>query len=142
VTPVTGHDEYVVDGWNGVVVHWDDVRGTARALDLLARDRSYLHLLRTNALATAHGWPSARQSAGMMALALKRIQREPSPDPTGSAERLAADARVAMEIHAASMRDYERLRARIGRIENALSRGPVLRSARKVVRRMLVGGSG
>jgi O-antigen biosynthesis protein len=142
VTPVTGHDEYVVDGWNGVVVHWDDVRGTARALDLLARDRSYLHLLRTNALATAHGWPSARQSACMMALALERIRREPSPDPTGSAERLAADARVGMEIHAATMRDYERLRARIGRIENALSRGPVLRRARKVVRRMLVGGSG
>jgi glycosyltransferase involved in cell wall biosynthesis len=142
VTPVTGHDEYVVDGWNGLVVHWDDVRGTARALDLLARDRPYLHLLRTNAVATARAWPSARQSAGMMALALQRILQEPSPDPTGSAGRLAADARVGMESHAAQMRDYDRLRTRIGRIEDVLSKGPVLRTARKVVRRVLVGRRG
>jgi hypothetical protein len=142
VTPVTGHDEYVVDGWNGVVVNWDDVRGTARALDLLARDRRYLHLLRTNALATARAWPSSRQSAGMMALALRRIRSEPSPDPTGTAGRLAADARVAMEAHSAQMRDYDRLRTRIGRIEDVLSRGPVLRTARKVVRRVLVGRPG
>jgi glycosyltransferase involved in cell wall biosynthesis len=142
VTPVTGHDEYVVDGWNGLVVHWDDVRGTARALDLLACDRSYLHLLRTNALATARAWPSSRQSGALMALALQRIRREPSPDPTGSAERLAADARVAMELHAASMRDYERLRTRIGRIENVMSRGPALRTARKLVRRVLIGKPG
>jgi glycosyltransferase involved in cell wall biosynthesis len=142
VTPVTGHDEYVVDGWNGLVVHWDDERGTARTLDLLARDRGYLHLLRTNALATARAWPSSRQAAGMMALTLRQIHREPSPDPTGSAERLAADARVTMEAHAAQLRDYERLRTRIGRIESALSRGPVLRTARKVVRRVLVGKPG
>jgi glycosyltransferase involved in cell wall biosynthesis len=139
VTPVTGHEEYVVDGWNGLVVHWDDERGTARALDLLARDRTYLHLLRTNALATARAWPSSRQAGAMLALALQRILREPSPDPTGSAERLAADVRVAMEVHAAQMRDYERLRTRIGRIDRALSRGPILRTARKVVRRILIG---
>ena len=142
VTPVTGHDEYVTDGFNGIVVNWDDVRGTARALDLLARDRSYLHLLRTNAVATARAWPSSRQAGAMMALALHRIRREPSPDPTGSAARLAADARVGMEVHAAQMRDYERLRTRVGRIENALAKGPVLRTARKVVHRVLVGRPG
>jgi glycosyltransferase involved in cell wall biosynthesis len=142
VTPVTGYDEYVVDGFNGVVVNWDDVRGTARALDLLARDSAYLHLLRTNALATARAWPSSHQAGAMMALALQRIRHEPSPDPTGSAARLAADARVGMEVHAAQMRDYERLRARVGRIENALSKGPVLRTARKVVHRVLVGRPG
>ena len=38
-TPVTGHDEYIEHGWNGLVVDWDDARGTARLLDLLARDR-------------------------------------------------------------------------------------------------------
>ena len=36
VTPVTGHDEYIVHGENGLVVDWDDTAGTARALDLLA----------------------------------------------------------------------------------------------------------
>jgi glycosyltransferase involved in cell wall biosynthesis len=142
VTPVTGHDEYVVDGWNGLVVHWDDERGTARALDLLARDRSYLHLLRVNALATARTWPSWRQASSIMALALLRIRIEASPDPTGSAERLAADARVAMELQAAQRRDHERLRTRVARVERALSKGPVLRATRKVVRRVLVGREG
>jgi O-antigen biosynthesis protein len=142
VTPVTGHDEYVVDGWNGLVVHWDDERGTARALDLLARDRSYLHLLRVNALATARAWPSWGQTSSMMALALRRIRVEPSPDPTGSAERLAADARVAMELQAAQRRDHERLRMRVSRVERALSKGPVLRAARKVARRVLIGRPG
>ena len=46
-TPVTGHEEYVEHGWNGLVVDWDDARGTARQLDLLARDRRLLHFLRT-----------------------------------------------------------------------------------------------
>jgi glycosyltransferase involved in cell wall biosynthesis len=139
VTPVTGHEEFVVDGWNGVVVNWDDERGTSRTLDLLARDRSYLHELRVNALATARAWPSSRQAAAVMALALRRIRAEPSPDPSGVAERLAADALASMEVQGAQMRDYERLRTRIGRVENSLSKGPVRRAARKVVRRMLVG---
>ena len=39
-TAVTGHDEYVEHGRNALVVDWDDLRGTARQLDLLARDRA------------------------------------------------------------------------------------------------------
>ena len=52
-TPVTGHDEFIEHGFNGLVVDWDDPRGTARMLDLLARDRRLLHYLRTNAWLTA-----------------------------------------------------------------------------------------
>jgi glycosyltransferase involved in cell wall biosynthesis len=77
VTPVTGHDEYVVHGWNGVVVDWDDSRGTARWLDLLAVNRGYLHFLRCNALETARAWPSQRQSSQFMAAALRQIRRDP-----------------------------------------------------------------
>jgi glycosyltransferase involved in cell wall biosynthesis len=139
VTPVTGHDEYVDHGWNGLVVHWEDLRGTSRALDLLACDQSYLHFLRVNALATARAWPSQKQSTAMMALAIRRIRAEPSPDPTRSAAQLAADARGAMEFYSALQRDHERLRARIARVESALSRGPVLRAARKIARNALLG---
>ena len=46
VTPVTGHEEYVIHGWNGLLADWDDVRGTARQLDLLARDAHLLRFLR------------------------------------------------------------------------------------------------
>jgi hypothetical protein len=80
VTPVTGHEEYVVHGWNGVVSDWDDIGGTARWLDVLARDRQLLHFLRLNALATARSWPSWHQSTQFMAAAIRRIsQLPPSP---------------------------------------------------------------
>jgi glycosyltransferase involved in cell wall biosynthesis len=77
-TPVTGHEEHVVDGVNGLVASFDDDRGTARLLDLLARDRRLLHELRTAALATARAWPSPARSAAMLALALRRIASAPT----------------------------------------------------------------
>jgi glycosyltransferase involved in cell wall biosynthesis len=57
LTPVTGADEYVVDGENALYTAWDDERGTSRLLDLLARDRALLSSLRERALATARAWP-------------------------------------------------------------------------------------
>jgi O-antigen biosynthesis protein len=95
VTPVTGHDEYVAHGWNGLVTEWDDVRGTARLLDLLARDRRYLHFLRANALETARAWPSWEQSSTFMAAALRAIRRLPSPDARGAGTLLASEAQAA-----------------------------------------------
>lgn len=70
-TPVTGHDEYVVDGRNALLTSWDDERGTSRLLDLLARDRGLLHALRVEALETARAWPSAEQSTAMLLSALE-----------------------------------------------------------------------
>lgn len=95
VTPVTGHDEYVAHGWNGLVTEWDDLRGTARLLDLLSRDRGYLHLLRRNALATARAWPSWEQSSMFMAGALREIVHGPPADPKPSGALLAAEAQAA-----------------------------------------------
>jgi glycosyltransferase involved in cell wall biosynthesis len=97
VTPVTGHDEYVVHGWNGLVTEWDDPRGTAGALDLLAADRRLLHFLRTNAVETARAWPSWDQSGQFMAAALNRIRRLPPAQASG--RRLAADIRAAMDVN-------------------------------------------
>ncbi len=91
VTPVSGHDEYVEHGENGLVVDWDDPAGTARALDLLARDRALLHRLRHGALATARGWPSWAQQGQVMAAALRALRREPPPDPGRAALRLSRD---------------------------------------------------
>jgi hypothetical protein len=70
LTPVTGADEYVVDGENALYTAWDDERGTSRLLDLLARDRELLGSLRERALATARAWPDAEASAGLLAAAL------------------------------------------------------------------------
>ena len=79
VTPVTGHDEYIVHGENGLVVDWDDPSGTTRVLDLLARDRALLHRLRCGALATARGWPGWEQQGQVMAAALIALRAEPAP---------------------------------------------------------------
>jgi hypothetical protein len=78
-------------GVNGLIVDWDDPRGTARALDLLATDRALLHELRCGALATARAWPSWEQAGAFMALALRRIAAEPPPSPRATGRRLTRD---------------------------------------------------
>ncbi|HWH96004.1 MAG TPA: glycosyltransferase family 4 protein [Baekduia sp.] len=90
-TPVTGHDEYVAHGINGMLVGWDDPRGTARTLDLLARDRRLLHELRVGALRTARAWPDWRQSSQWMAMALRRVAAEPPPPIAAAGRRLVSD---------------------------------------------------
>jgi glycosyltransferase involved in cell wall biosynthesis len=97
VSPVTGHDEYVEHGFNGLVTDWDDLRGTARELDLLAADPLYLHYLRTNAVETARAWPTWEQSGMFMAAALHRIAE--LPPAAASGRRLAADVRAFMDSY-------------------------------------------
>jgi glycosyltransferase involved in cell wall biosynthesis len=106
-TPVTGHEEYVRHGHNGLVVGWDDPHGTARTLDLLARDRRLLHRLRTNALMTARAWPSWEQSAGFMALALRTVRREPPPRQRSAGRRLTADFATELSEHELRRREIE-----------------------------------
>jgi len=80
LTPVTGHDEYLQHGWNGLLTGWDDPGGTARQLDLLSVDRRLLHFLRTNAAATARAWPGWDQATTIMAGALRAAAVVPGPD--------------------------------------------------------------
>jgi glycosyltransferase involved in cell wall biosynthesis len=105
VTPVTGHEEYVQHGWNGLLTDWDDLRGTARQLDLLARDRQLLSFLRTNALETARAWPSWEQSGQFMAGALLAIAGEPPPQSSAGTARLLRDLRGGLEIYHGHLRE-------------------------------------
>lgn len=116
-TEVTGHDEYVVHNVNGLIVDWDDLRGTARQLDLLARDRVLLHQLRSNALATAKAWPSMDQSGEMMALALRTVVREPAPDPYAHVPRLLGDLRSAIEHHRLHLEELARARTDLDKFD-------------------------
>jgi glycosyltransferase involved in cell wall biosynthesis len=149
VTPVTGHEEYVEHGFNGLLTDWEDLAGTARQLDLLARDRELLHFLRTNALETARGWPDWEQSSQFMAAALLAIGREPQPDGSAPSARLLADLRGGLEIYHGQLRErvdfarrahrferrVERLRSsRLGRLLIALRRHPVVRTAARPLR--------
>jgi glycosyltransferase involved in cell wall biosynthesis len=97
VWPVTGHDEVVHHGVDGVVVDFDDVPGTAGWLDLLARDRALLDRLRRGALETAAGWPSWSDSTARFAEALERVVAAPPPPAADAAPALLADLDAAME---------------------------------------------
>ena len=143
VTPVSGHDEYVVHGANGLVADWDDPHGAATRLDLLATDRELLARLRGGGLQTARGWPSAEQAAATMDAALQAIVAEPPPSADAAAAQLLADVEVAMEEQrlaqlrlrrraesAQWLLDGERdhaaaLQDRIWELEGKLSRGPL-----------------
>lgn len=122
VTPVTGHEEYVEHGFNGLIADWGDLRGTARQLDLLARDRPLLHFLRSNALETARAWPSWEQSSQFMAAALLAIRREHALYDRRKAARLMADLRGGLEIYHVHLRERAELLRRATRIERRLQR--------------------
>jgi O-antigen biosynthesis protein len=119
-TEVTGHDEYIRHGENALVVDWDDLRGTARQLDLLARDRELLGRLREAALETARAWPSWDDAAEEMAAALRAIAEAPAPDPYAHVARLLADVRAGTEaqrIFMVERRDLQRQVKQLDRIK-------------------------
>jgi hypothetical protein len=116
-TEVTGHEEYIEHGVNALVCDWDDPRGTARQLDLLARDRVLLHQLRLGALDTARTWPTWDQAGQFMAGALHAIGREPAPDPTAALARLMADVRAGIEEQRYLVADRNALMWKIARYE-------------------------
>ncbi len=105
-TEVTGAEEYIEHGVNALVVDWDDERGTARALDLLATDRRLLHRLRCGALATARDWPQWERAGGLMASALHAIVADPPPSPYAHAEAFTADLRS--HLHLLKAQDDQR----------------------------------
>ncbi len=122
VTPVTGHEEYVEHGWNGLLTDWEDLQGTARQLDLLARDRELLGFLRTNALETARAWPSWEQSSEFMAGALARIREEPQPGGLRPAAHMLADLRGGLEAYHQHLRERANFEQRALRFERPLLR--------------------
>lgn len=121
VAPVTGHDEVVTHGVDGVVVDFDDAAGTAGWLDLLARDRALLARLQDGALAAAARWPSWEDSTARFATALERIAAAPAPAGAGGALTLAAELEAGMEEQRIAqrrlMRELEIARRRLAALE-------------------------
>jgi O-antigen biosynthesis protein len=139
VAAVTGHEEYVQHGENGLVVEWDDPRGTARALDLLARDRTLLHRLCWGALATARGWPSWDQQSEVMAAALRAVLRRDPPALSPLAVRLLADVRASVVTHTHVVAERDKLRWQMRPLEAVLDRldSPGVRRVTRPVRRAI-----
>ena len=145
VTPVTGHEEYIVHGHNGVVCDFDDIAGVARWLDLLEADRPYLDTLRANALETARAWPSWEEAAREMAAALRAVADTEPPDTYASARAILRHAWSTAE---ASKAELLRRRSRAEWVEKELdafheTRGyRVARSLQELKRRVTPRGDG
>jgi glycosyltransferase involved in cell wall biosynthesis len=137
-TEVTGHEEYVEHGVNALVCDWDDPRGTARQLDLLARDRVLLHQLRLGALETANTWPTWEQAGEFMAGAIRTICRDPAPDSTEALAHLMADVRAGIEEQRHLVADKNALERMVKRYEALPGIRHVLAARRKpAVQRIL-----
>jgi glycosyltransferase involved in cell wall biosynthesis len=118
VTPVTGHEEYVVRGHNGIVCDFDDLDGTARWLDLLQADREFTETLRANALETAKAWPSWEEAAAEMTRALRAVAEAEPADPHANARAIM---RHAWSLAEASRAEMLRRRSRAEWIEKQLA---------------------
>lgn len=76
VTPVTGSEEYVVDGENSLVVGWDRPDQIGFYLDYLWENPQFLQSLKTGALATASRWPSWDESTDQFNQVLVSLNEE------------------------------------------------------------------
>ena len=73
VTPVTGAEEYIVDGVNSLVVLWDDQPALGLAIDTLARNKELWQELQDGARKTATAWPNWDQQAALFLDSLRRL---------------------------------------------------------------------
>jgi glycosyltransferase involved in cell wall biosynthesis len=74
---VSGHDEYLRDGENALVIRTGDEAAVVAALRRLARDRALLNRLIAGARETAAAWPDWDTSSAGFAAAIDAIVRTP-----------------------------------------------------------------
>ncbi len=82
---VTGHEDYVTNDVNGLVIRTGDERSTVAAIEYLRDQRLELHRLQRGALETAAGWPSWLDSSRKFHDALEVISRQPQSPHDGIA---------------------------------------------------------
>lgn len=87
VTPYGGHEDYLRDGENGLLVAHHDPPAAARALDRLAADRGELERLAAAARATA--WPGPEEATDELLSALEELAAAPPPAEPSAARLLA-----------------------------------------------------
>src|SRR5436305_5002119 len=87
---VTGHDEYIVNNENAVVLASGDERGAIAAVNELKRRPLLLTRLKQGALATANEWPDWKDVSPEFHRAVKAIAET---EPRVTRERLSAMTR-------------------------------------------------
>jgi glycosyltransferase involved in cell wall biosynthesis len=111
VTPYTGHDEVVTHGESGLIVGFDDVVGTAAALDGLARDRARLRELGDGARRRAEAWPDPDASTSALAAALEALVDRAPPHGAESARAIVRALRRERDLGRGRLGDSEDLAA-------------------------------
>jgi len=99
VYAVSGHDEYIVDGENALVVPPGDEAGVVAALHRLRDDPALVRRLKEGAARTAAAWPDWPTSSTGFAAALDEVVAEPPVrrEDFARAAALAWDRYVAAE---------------------------------------------
>jgi glycosyltransferase involved in cell wall biosynthesis len=77
---VTGSDEYVIDGHNGLIVSMDDVSGVSNSLLRLKQDPELVARLQQNAVTTANKWLDWNESSSKFLGLLVMIAKRPAAD--------------------------------------------------------------
>ena len=95
VYDVSGHDEYIRDGVNGIVIKSGDEKSVIGAINALAEDGFLLSTLRKGALETAEAWPDWNQSSRLFLSFLDAIAFSSTP----SQEELAARNHASLAIY-------------------------------------------
>lgn len=78
VYDVTGHDEYIVNGKNGIVVKTDDEQDVIDSINKLKDDSKYLNKLKKGALKTASEWCSWPESSAKFFDTVTKLNKMPS----------------------------------------------------------------
>lgn len=80
---VTGHDEYIRTGENGLVLSMDDEKGVVEAINQLKASPKTLKSLKAEALKTANDWPNWSQSGDEFVAAMENIFETGISTPAG-----------------------------------------------------------
>ena len=80
VYDVTGHDEYISDGHNSIVVRVGEEDAVITAINRLRQDSTLLARLKEGALATAAAWPDWAQASAGFVEAMQAILASPPVD--------------------------------------------------------------
>ena len=80
VYDVSGHDEYIVNDYNALVVKRDDEDGVVNAIKRLRNDPELLEKLKEGAQQTANAWPDWSESSFNFLAGIEDIMNEPAVD--------------------------------------------------------------
>ena len=113
VYDVTGHDEYIVDQYNALVVKRDDEAGVVSAINRLVYDRAYLEELKRHALETAAKWKDWGASSALFLKkldALHKLSNKVDSKRVGMLTRFHEESYVIAETSVQKKRILEQIR--------------------------------